>query len=303
MDLEVIDNISANGSFNPDTSYHIYRNHHVDTIITSFGLGSVVASILIIFIVRRYKVLHTRSNAYMVNLCLSNILYLLFSPMFLNLFSIAEIVLAEEICIVDESLMLLLLSLFVFATVLVLDWYIITYKSYNVSLKCKSSYTFILISIWLIIFAFFITICLQCAAGIAVFPIITIIAVFVYLYFFIFVCLIHMARLCNYGNPNNSREESGLELEIGTLFCLCWLPNCCLHISYAFEIKHWFEFELFTYCIAHTYPIILFTLLYYKDGKFRVCCRNMFKNEKLEVDTTETGMNERDIKQKFILFT
>ncbi|XP_044754428.1 galanin receptor type 2-like [Coccinella septempunctata] len=302
MDLEIIDNISTNGTFDPSTSYHLNRNHHVDTLITIFGLGSVIASILIIFIFRRYQVLHTRTNAYVTNLCVSNILYLLFSPLFLNLFGIAEIVQAEEICIVDESLMLLLLSLFVFATVLLLDWYIITYKSYNVSVRCKSSYTLIIATIWLIFISFFITICLQCASGISVFPIITIIGAFFYLYFFIFVFLIHIARLFKFANPNAIQGELELELEIGTLFCMCWMPNCAMYVSYVFGLRYSLDLELFTYCIAHTYPIILFTLLYYKDGNFRICCRNLFKNERLETESEEIGTDRSGGKQRFTLF-
>lgn len=284
-----MENISTNGTFNPYATFHVYRNNHVDTLITLFGLGSIVSSILIIFIMRRYDILHTRPNAYINNLCLSNILYLFFSPFFLNLFNIAETVQAGKICILDESLMLLFFALFIFATVLLLDWFINTYEAYKVSVNCKSSYTLVIVTIWIIFLTFFLTFCFQCAAGISVYPIITIVAEYFFIYFFCFITVIHIAKIFKFVNPTREDIESSLALEIVTLFYLCWLPNCLLYMLYAFDYEYWFNLEIFTYCIAHTYPIILFTLLYYRDRYFGVCCRNFFKNESLVVDGEQTA--------------
>ncbi|KAK9890783.1 hypothetical protein WA026_012126 [Henosepilachna vigintioctopunctata] len=290
MELDVMKNLSINGTFDPNTYHHIQRHYYLDGFLAILGIGSITSCILIIIIMRKYQILRTRTNSYVVNLCVSNILYLFFSPLFLNLFDAAERISSHEICILDEALMLLFLGIFVFACTILADWYIINYKSLNASIRCRASYNFITLTIWLIILSLFLTICIQCSYGITIFPMISITAIFVFIFSFVFVLIIHIVKFFRSRFSSGVVAKSNMELAIVTCYFLCWLPNWGFTFSFLFASgRSSLDAELSTFGIAHTYPIVLLALLYYKDRDFKLCFNNFLKSEKMETNANDEG--------------
>ncbi|KAL3269102.1 hypothetical protein HHI36_008184 [Cryptolaemus montrouzieri] len=292
--------ITSNETFDFETPLFIYRDHHIDVALAIVTIGSIVACILMIYIICKYDILHNRTNTYVANLCLANFLYFLFSPFFLNIFDLAEKWATHNICILGETIMLLVLAMFVFACVILTDWYIITYKSYNTSVKCRASYVFIVAMIWIIFLILFSSVCIQCASNISIFPVISLIAILFYFFSFIFLSVVVLLKCFKSKISSVIEAKPNLEFRLATWYFLCWLPNWAYVVICIFKHNWYFaQWEVVTYILAHMYPMVLFALLYFNDKTFKVCCRNLFKGERLEMDTIPEFSDRRTSKEHF----
>ncbi|KAL3269104.1 hypothetical protein HHI36_008186 [Cryptolaemus montrouzieri] len=102
MEFDLMNNITANDTFDPDEYYYRSRQNVLDIPMLLFASAGILANSLITYIILRNKPLRTRTNIYLVNICICNSMYLLFSPLIFNLFSAAERIHAYIICFTDE---------------------------------------------------------------------------------------------------------------------------------------------------------------------------------------------------------
>ncbi|XP_044753985.1 somatostatin receptor type 4-like [Coccinella septempunctata] len=283
MDFEPIANISANETFEPDENYRYERENILDIPILLAATAGIVADLIIVFTILRNKELRTRSNIYIVNLCICNIFYLFFTPLILNLFSAAEKLHASTICFSDELFFLFMLGNYVFICILLSDWYIVTYKSLNASARCRASYKLVISTVWATLFVLLITIFLQCTSGISLFLFIALLAIIFYFCSFIFVAVIFVMKVINERTTSVVEAKSNTELLYVMSYFFCWLPNWMyIFVSvFAKIITRAAFLGLCTFMLGYLHSIILLYLMYGRNEKFRIAMRKWMFNEEV----------------------
>lgn len=287
MEIEPIVNISANGTFDPDESFHRERQNVLDIPILLVATAAVIADVIIIYNILKHKELRTRTNIYIVNFCICNIFYLIFTPLMLNLFSASEVIHASLICFSDELFFLFMLGNYVFICILLTDWYIVTYKSLNASARCRASYKLVIALVWSALSVFLVGIFLLCTSGVSLFLFLGFLAIACYFCSFIFMAFICVMKFINEKTTSMVEVKSNTELCYVASYFLCWLPNWCYIFVTAFT-----KFKasniiigLSSFIFGYIYPIILLYLMYKKDDKFRNAIRIwMFNDERRNVD-------------------
>ncbi|KAK9890779.1 hypothetical protein WA026_012124 [Henosepilachna vigintioctopunctata] len=241
--------------------------------------AGVVANCIITYIILRNKSLRVRSNIYIVNFCICNILYLIFTPLILNLFSAAERIHVSVICYSDEIFFLFMFGDYLFICIILLDWYIVTYKSLRTSARCRASYKLVIVSVWTIIIVLMLTIILQCSTGVSLFAFIAAIAILSYFITLILIVFISIMKFINERTTSIIEVKTNLPLIYVLTYFLCWLPNCLyIVIISVFNLHGLVAFALGTFVIGYTYSPILLVIMYKRDEKFGKALRKSLCN-------------------------
>lgn len=281
MEFEPIANISANETFDPDESYRSERQNILDVPILLAASAGIIADFIIVYTILRYRELRTRINIYIVNLCICNVFYLIFTPLILNLFSAAEKIYAATICFSDELFFLFMLGNHVFICILLSDWYIVTYKSLNASARCRASYKLVIATVWVIFSVLSLTIFLQCTSGVSLFLFIAVLAIIFYFCSFIFVAFICLMKVVNERTTSVVEAKSNTELLYVLSYFVCWLPNWMyifISVFARFIISN-VIIGLCTFIIGYVHSVILLYIMYKKDTKFRDAVRKWVFND------------------------
>lgn len=292
MDVELGEKIAeTNGtSIDPDVIFYQSRFKIAEVLIIIIALFAIAADGIILYIVAKYKSLHVRTNLYLCSLCFCNLIYMLFTPYTLNLFNSASYVTALMVCFVDELFFLFMAANYIFVSVLLFDWYVVTYKSLSCGARCRNNYQTILTVIWIFLVSMAICIITFCSIGIFWFPFIALLAIFSYFGLFCCICGIHVMKLLNRKITSVVEIKNYLELSYATSYCLCWLPNL---IGMIMAIRGYMRGTLddhliiLSFGIGYLHPIILLIQMYSKDKKFQSYFNKTFR--KKEGDSISIG--------------
>ncbi|KAK9890781.1 hypothetical protein WA026_012125 [Henosepilachna vigintioctopunctata] len=192
----------------------------IDITLLMVSVMGVVADILIVFAVIKFETLHTRRNMYLVNFCLLNSIFLSISPAVMH--TSTKIVQTYFLCFSDEVFLILMISNHMFICVVITDWYITTYKSINLAVRCRRSYKVVVTTVWLIIFSLLFTVILQCLIGIAIYPLLLYGGLFFYFICILFLAFFHIMKYVNEKTTSIIDVKWNVEVLSTTLYLVCW---------------------------------------------------------------------------------
>ncbi|RZB41625.1 7tm 1 domain containing protein [Asbolus verrucosus] len=286
MDPEDIENITLNYTYSKK-EFDYYRPSDFVLIPTAFiTLVAIVADVLIIYVIARFKNLHTTTNIYILNWSLCNVLFLILSPINFTVLAFLEYVSREITCVWFGEILITLTGNFIFALALTFDWYTLNFCSQSLFVKIRRYYKFEIMSIWIIIVLLSFYICFHCILPIMhewIFIVVTV--------SFVFMFIIQIVRLIKLKTSSVIDEKSKLTLILVSSYFLCWVPNYVLHSIKTFnDDDDVIAPELLVLCflIGYLNPIIFILLLYYYDKKFKSSFKTLcnYSNETNELGSS-----------------
>ncbi|KAL1497789.1 hypothetical protein ABEB36_008687 [Hypothenemus hampei] len=257
------------------------------------ALVSAFSNIFIIFIIARYSVLQTRSNFYLANWCISNLILMLLVPIFVNLFGITDVMSYEMMCVWDESLYALFFGNFLFALILLLDWYVSIYTKQNCTGKCKNLHIFITVIVWILVLAVAIGSVSFCVMSLS-YPLSLTSFLLGYFLLFVIVVTINVLRLVKIIIFKQHLEKNRLVLIFVTSFFFCWLPNwISMYGQIALGIFFSDTFIQCTYLLGYSHSIFMLLIVYFCDKSFQFHIRKTFGCDKERTCDTNNQNKEQ----------
>ncbi|KAJ3622069.1 hypothetical protein MTP99_002598 [Tenebrio molitor] len=289
MDPEDFENVTLN-----DTEFgqeiHYQRPSDLVLIPTAIvTLLSIVADVLTIYLIAKFKNLRTTVNLYILNWRICNVLFLTLSPINFIVLAFVEYVYKDIICVWFGEILVTLTGNFMFAIALTLDWCILNYASQSFALKVRSHYKVNLALLWLLMALLSVVICFHCVYISLIewtFVVVTT--------FFIFILIVHIFRLFKLRTSSSNDEKSNLVLILVSLYFLVWVPNYVVHSIKTFDSERFIysEFFIFSSLIGYSYSLILILFLYLYDRNFQSSFKTLCNYAS---QTSDTGSSYESI--------
>ncbi|XP_049823512.1 kappa-type opioid receptor-like [Aethina tumida] len=268
-----ITNLTANTTFDPDEEVYLDHVNMYTIPLVVLCILAAVADCLIIYVILKYDEMRTHVNLYLLNWCISNLLVLPIVPVSMNV-SVIGFISEEVLCLMFESLLVVMSGNLLFVAVTLVDWYLMTYGTQNCFIKFKKSAVFVCFTVWIVILAFgFLSVSL-CLHDIS-FPLSAIMFLLTYFFVFVTIILIHVLRLVKKNFSNVVMEKDIFILKLVSWYFLAWLLNWFLLFGQIIIRRTHMSLEYFSFYLGFSYPLIMLYLLYHDDKTFKKCFRHM----------------------------
>jgi hypothetical protein len=274
MDVEDFENVTLNDT-ESGPEFHYQRPSNFILVPTAIvTLLSIVADVLIIYVIAKFKNLRTTINLYILNWRICNVLFLTLSPANFTVLALLEFIYVDVACVWYGEILVTFTGNFTFAIALTLDWCILNYASPAFALKIQSYYKVNVTLLWLLTASLSIFVCFDCT--------LVIFTHWISLLqpgYFIIILIVHFVRFVKL-KTSNSREKSNLVLILVSLYFLFWVPSYVMHCIKLFGSDQSIYPEIVVFChlIAYSYSLMLILLLYLYDrnfqSSFKALCNN-----------------------------
>lgn len=261
--LAKMDNIT----YDEDVDYP--KTSPMDILNVTTSLVSAIANIVIVYLILRHKLLRTRSNLYLANLSICNLAVMLLVPTSLNLFGITDDFSYECMCGWEESLYGILFGNSLFALIVLVNWYVVSYVKCSCAIRCKYSYFMVMFGAWILILCVSIASVLFCIQSLS-YPLALACFIIAYIVMSLSTVVIHIIKWVK-GRFYNQNPDSSVELIVVSAYFLCWMPNWLF--MYAQFLLHYFlssVIQNLTYFLGYSFGWLMFFLLFYYDKSFRL---------------------------------
>lgn len=247
-------------STNPETN-------PMDILNVTTSLVSALANIAIVYLILRYKLLRTRSNLYLANLSICNLAVMLLVPVSLNLKGITDNLSYECNCGWEESLYGILFGNSLFALIVLVNWYVVSY------VKCaicyKYSHFLVVVVAWILILCVSLTSISFCIQDIS-YPVALVCFVIAYIVMSLSTVVIHITKIVK-AKFYNQNPNSSVELIVVSAYFLCWMPNWLfMYSQILFNYLISSIVQNLTYFLGYSFGWLMFLLLFYYDKLFRL---------------------------------
>ncbi|XP_063912749.1 uncharacterized protein LOC135129515 [Zophobas morio] len=254
------------------------------------NLGSIVADVLMIYLITKFKNLHTIANWYIVSWRVCSVLFLALSPINFMVLALVSYVWKEIACVWFIEIFVAYTGNVLFVVGLTVDWYLSHFASRHVPMKIRSYYRWEIVAIWVVIAILAVSMCFRCALselsklGLAI--------RIVYIVFVLTVYVLRGFKL----RTISVDGRSNLVLILVFSHVLCWLPNDVLLAIKCFDedLHISYEISALVTLIGYSNSIVVIAILYYCDKNFQTSFKALCNNRE-ELSNSESSYESIDL--------
>lgn len=284
-----------NLTYEEDVDSTYPQTNPMDIVNVTTSLVSAIANVAIVYLILRHKLLRTRSNLYLVNLSICNLAVMLLVPTSLNLFGITDDFSYECMCGWEESLYGILFGNSLFALIVLVNWYVVSYVKCSCAIRYKYSHFLVMFVAWILILFVSIASVSFCIQSLS-YPLALACFIIAYIVMSLSTVVIHVTKWVKQKFYNQS-PDSSVELIVVSAYFLCWMPNWLS--TYAQFLLHYFLSSIvqnLTSFLGYSFGWLMFLLLFYYDKSFR-----LFVKKTLGCNVEESNGENLDKEQNAVL--